>query len=73
MSLLVEGESVWWNRKFKDLNSNELEFTLHDSKSSIISLRLGQLGFHSLLLADEFSHEGLSDSNSLLVERSEYV
>jgi hypothetical protein len=45
---------------------------------TILSLRsvllgLGRLGFHSMLLADKLSHEGLSDVNSLLAEIFEYV
>jgi hypothetical protein len=62
LSFLAEGGSVWWDRKIKDLNPNELELTLHDSNSSITfsinSPKLGQLSFHSTILADKLSPEG---------------
>jgi hypothetical protein len=62
LSLLAEGGSIWWDRKFKGQHSIELELTLHDSNSSITypinPLRLGQLSFHSMILADKPSPEG---------------
>jgi hypothetical protein len=45
----------------------------HNFISSTKSLRLGQLAFHSSFLAENFSPVGLTDSNSLLAERYEYV
>jgi hypothetical protein len=50
LTFLAEGGFVWLDRKFEDLNSNGLELTLQDSNSSINSIELGQLGFHSRFL-----------------------
>jgi hypothetical protein len=65
------GPKEW--RAIDNWSSIGYKLRFHNLISPISSLRLGQLGFHSMILTDKFSPVNLTDPINLLAERSEHV